>query len=226
MTLDEVNDDLGLAKQPYKMNILICTHQRIKITSINIESIIGKANIILVVSEPEEAEYYSKYPVILVIHPNYPLGAKWQRGVEEAKKIGGSLMILGSDDILDPSCIDRYSVLLSEGHDFIGLSRWWQHYNGKAYLCDYLSRQPLGGARCYSNKFLQRIGYNLFNVRRNRTLDWHGWRSVKGGLILAEPLVHAIKGNWPVINKFNPNHRNVKVLEVRESKDILPYEIH
>lgn len=209
MTLDEIN-------------IVICTHARINITSINIESLLGKANIILVVSTDEEKEYYSQYSITVIQYPNYPLGAKWQRGVDEAKKVGGPVMILGSDDILESNCVDRYNILLSEGHDFIGLSRWWQHYQGKAYLCDYLSRQPLGGARCYSPRLLQRIGYSLFHVRRNRLLDGHGWRMAKGGFILAEPLVHAIKGDWPVMNKFNPMHRNVKVLEIRESKEVLP----
>lgn len=204
------------------MNIVICTHARIKITSLNIESLLGKANIILVVSDADEFNYYSRYPIVVVQHANFPLGAKWQRGVDEAKKHGGPIMILGSDDILESNCIDRYKILLNEGHSFIGLNRWWQHYQGKAYLCDYLSNQPLGGARCYSERLLKRINYSLFHPKHNRLLDDYGWRLAKGGLILSEPLIHAVKGDWPVLNRFNPTHRNVKVLEIRDSKEVLP----
>jgi len=204
------------------MNIVICTHQRLEITSINIESLLGKAHIILVVSTSSEAGYYSRYPIKILIHPNTPLGAKWQCGVTEAKNTGGAIMILGSDDILDSSCIDRYELLLSQGHDFIGLSRWWQHYEGTAYLCDYLSQQPLGGARCYSSRLLQQHGSNMFHPKLNSRLDDQGWKVARSGLILNEPLVHAIKGNWPVINKFNPFHKNVRILEKRKSVDILP----
>lgn len=204
------------------MNVVICTHERIKITCINIESLLGKAHIILVVSDNDELKYYSKYPITVVQFPNSPLGAKWQRGVDEAKKFGGPVMILGSDDILDSNCIDRYNILLNEGHNFIGLSRWWQHYQGKAYLCDYLSYQPLGGARCYSSVFLQRCNYNIFHPRLNHRLDDHGWKVARTGLILNEPLIHAIKGDWKVINRFNPHHRNVRILETKDSMQVLP----
>lgn len=203
------------------MNIVICTHARIKITSINIESLLGKANIILVVSDEQEGKYYSKYPITIVTHPNQPLGNKWQKGVDEARKMGGPVMILGSDDILESNCIDRYNGLLSQGHDFIGLKRWWQHYKGKAYLCDYLSHQPLGGARCYSSRLLQRCSYGIFHPRLSRRLDDHGWNVARSGMILNEPLIHAIKGDWDVINKFNPHHKNVKILEVQNSMDVL-----
>lgn len=208
------------------MNIVICTHARINITSINIESLLGKANIILVASDEEEVKYYSKYPITVVHHSNHPLGNKWQRGVDEAKKVGGAVMILGSDDILEHDCIDRYSSLLSQGHDFIGLNRWWQHYQGQAYLCDYLSYQPLGGARCYSSRLLQRCDYSIFHPKLSRRLDDHGWKVAKSGLILNEPLVHAIKGDWEVINKFNPSHKNVKILETRSSVEVLPEVFH
>lgn len=204
------------------MNIVICTHARIKITSLNIESLLGKAHIILVVSDDDEVEYYSKYPITIVQFPNFPLGAKWQRGVDEARKHGGPLMILGSDDILESNCIEMYNTHLEAGHWFIGLSRWWQHYKEKAYLCDYLSHQPLGGGRCYSDRLLTRVNYSLFHVNRNRLLDDRGWMLAKGGLILNDPLIHAVKGDWPVLNRFDPTHRNVKVLEIRDSKEVLP----
>lgn len=204
------------------MNIVICTHQRLEITSINIESLLGKADIILVVSDKSEADYYSKYPIKVLIYPNTPLGAKWQCGVNEARTRREHMMILGSDDILEANCIDRYESLLSKGHDFIGLNRWWQHYQGTAYLCDYLSHQPLGGARCYSSRILQQHGNSIFHPKLNSRLDDQGWKVVRSGLILNEPLIHAIKGDWIVINRFNPRHRNVKILETRESIDVLP----
>lgn len=204
------------------MNIVICTHQRIEITTYNIKTLIGKANIVLVVSDKEEEEYFRQYPIHVRRFPNSPLGAKWQHGVDEARKLGGPIMILGSDDILEPNCIDRYRVLLSEGHDFIGLKRWWIHHQGKAYLCEYLADQPLGGGRCYSERLLRRIRYSLFHVKHIRRLDDHGWRMAGGGLILNEGLIHAVKGDWPVLNPFNIRHKNIKLIRTDDSERVLP----
>lgn len=213
------NDDLGNFR--YTPIVVICTDQRLAITTINIESLRG-TKIVLVVSDHKEEEYYSRFPVHIVTHPNIPLGAKWQRGVNEAIQLGANpLIILGSDDILAPNSIEKYVSEVSKGHHFIGLKSWWQHHRGKAYLCDYLSRQPLGGGRAYSKQLLSRVGYNLFNPRWNTRLDDQGWKAAGEPFVINDPLIHAIKGNWPVINRFNPTHRNIKVREVSDSDSVL-----
>jgi hypothetical protein len=206
------------------MTVVICTHERIEITSLNIESLLGQCHIVLVVSTDEEKEHYSKYPITIVKFPNIPLGAKWQKGVSVAREIGQPVVILGSDDILEPGTIGRYKQLIEEGNTFIGLSRWWQHHQGKAYLCDYLASQPLGGGRCYSKSLLDRCDWGLFHPKLSRHLDDLGWKIARGGIVLRESLIHAVKGNWKKLNEFNPNHRNVRVLSIHDSKDILPID--
>lgn len=221
---DNINmttDDLSV---PYvNPVVVICTHERLGITSINIESLLGQCQIVLVVSTYVEAEYYSKYDIKIIIYPNNPLGAKWDRGVMEARKIQPNpLIILGSDDILEPGTVKRYCQDIQK-YDFIGLKKWWIHSRGKAYLCEYLADMPLGGGRAYSYSLLSRMNWRIFNPNINKHLDDQGWNNISGRkLLIYDPLIHAIKGNWPVLNPFTLQHKNIKHLETKNSIDILP----
>lgn len=214
------NDDMGnVAMNP---TVVICTHQRLDITSINIEILLAQgAEIILVVSDAEEARYYTEYPIHVSMFPNHPLGAKWQHGVDVALKRGADpVIILGSDDLLAHGSIQRYTSMIANGCEFVGLNRWWIHHDGRAYHCHYLARQPLGGGRAYSASFLRKSG-NIFAVGRDHHLDDHGFSLVKNPTIIEEPWIHAIKGDWKVLNPFNIRHRNIRLIEEDDSSTVL-----
>jgi hypothetical protein len=209
--------------------VLICTHNRLEITSYNIVSLLNqsvKPKIVLVVSSLEEKIYYRKkfIDVHVIRYANVPLGAKWQYGVNEAFQMQANpLIILGSDDILSPGYIETCSHLTGLGHDFIGLYHWFIHYKGRAFHCQYLANQPLGGARSYSYDLLKKLDGKLFDDRLNRHLDDYAVKKLKELYIPCHSdsalQVHAIKGDWPVMNNFNPNHPNIKILSEHKSSD-------
>jgi hypothetical protein len=212
--------------------VVICTHNRIEITSYNLISLLSqsvKPKIVLVVSTISERIHYEKrFPeVIVLIHPNVPLGAKWQHGVDEAYKLSANpLIILGSDDILGGGYVDRVCNLVKRGHDFIGLYQWFVHYQGKAYFLKYLAKQPLGGSRAYSYKLLERLNGMLFDTKLNRHLDDYAIKKCKELSIPCKTddqlSVHAIKGLWPVLNPLNLNHPNVQLISEHKTSDFFP----
>lgn len=209
--------------------VVICTHNRLEITSYNIQSLQKqsvKPNIILVVSSLEEKIYYqNKFKDVHVLKfPNVPLGAKWQHGVTEAYEMKANpLIILGSDDILGPGYVATCCRLVGSKTDFIGLSNWYIHYHGKAFHCQYLAAQPLGGGRAYSYDLLCILSGKLFDPRLNRHLDDYTIKKLKELYIPCHSnenlQIHAIKGDWPVMNPFNITHPNIKLISEHDSKE-------
>lgn len=205
--------------------VLICTHNRIGITCYNIESLRKQSlipKIILVASDLREVVIFRKrFPELMICrYPNLPLGAKWDYGVQVSRNLNANpLIILGSDDILGEFFIENCSKLTQETHESIGLKRWYVHHKGKAYFCEYLAKQPLGGGRAYSKRLLDKIDWKLFDATKNRHLDDFSNEHIHA---IVDLELHAIKGNWSVMNDFNLNHPNIKVLSIHNSKDLLP----
>jgi hypothetical protein len=212
--------------------VVIATHGRLEITSYNIKSLLRQSvvpKIVLVVSTLQEKfEYQKAFPdVVLVVSPNIPLGNKWQAGVDIAYEMKSNpLIILGSDDILGDGYVERVCALVRRGHDFIGLYQWFVHYQGKAYFLKYLAKQPLGGARAYSFKLLENLDGKLFDTKLNRHLDDYAIKKCKELSIPCKTddqlTVHAVKGNWPVLNPLNLNHPNVKLISEHKTSDFFP----
>lgn len=217
--------------------VLIATHKRLEITSFNIESLQRQSlvpKIVLVVSEDEEFTYFrNKFPdVHTILRPNKPLGLKWDQGVQYIRSLKANpLIILGSDDILGENFIQNCTELTLQGNHFICLQRWFIHHKGTAYLCDYMANLPLGGGRCYSEELLKKLNYSLFDPGKDRHLDDHAWTKIRtSGLkvkwvrnVLTEGLeIHAIKGDWEMMNKFDLSHKNIKVASTHKGPDVLP----
>lgn len=217
--------------------VIIATHKRLDITKRNIESLLNqsvKPQIVVVSSLPEEAIEYGEINkgVFSRQIPNEPLSAKWQWAVTFSRALNPDpLIITGSDDILGQDFVKNACNMVKDGINFIGLMRWWQHYKGRAYLCDYLPQQPLGGGRVYSNKMLEDIEWRLFSHNAKKHLDDFGWNAArKSGLKCYLSYntehdnlhIHAIKGDWSMLNKFTIHHKNVRLLRSEPSERILP----
>lgn len=221
--------------------VLIATHNRVDITKRNIESLLRqsvKPFILLVCSEKNECDEFNDIDdvcVFAIIAPNKPLGAKWQNGVmyDFLGHKSNPLIITGSDDILGDGFIENACRLIEQGNHFIGLRQWWQHHEGRAYLCKYMARNnwPLGGGRVYSAEMLKAINYKVFDTKADKHLDDYGWQRVQRSrlkhLVLDNPQkeglsIHAIKGDWPMMNPFTLNHKNITLLSSITSKQALP----
>jgi glycosyltransferase involved in cell wall biosynthesis len=217
--------------------VIIPTHNRINITTININLLLSQAfEVVIVVSTRSELLYYSEMPVHVVMAPNNPLGAKFQAGVDYAKNFDPDCMItLGSDDLLSnsfksfcelPSIVEvRCGFLKSDGLiSFTGFNQWYIRSNRTLYHLEYLAEQPLGGGRIFPKVLLKILDYKLFDTTKNRLLDDHAWNKIKdkyGQRIINEPHILAVKGDWPVMNELNLKHQNVKLLNIYEGDEAL-----
>lgn len=216
--------------------VLIATHKRLPITTENLKRLERQTlvpHVVLVVSNNSEFQYYQNaFPLVTCIRvENEPLGAKWQAGVCAIPQDTNPLIILGSDDILGETFVENACRIIASGVHFIGLKRFWQHHNKKAYLCDYKPQQPIGGGRVFSHDMLEYLGYKIFNIDDRRHLDNFVMNSIsQSGLrvklchdIEKDGLeIHAMKGSWPMMNPFDKRHRNISIVRVEESGKILP----
>jgi hypothetical protein len=208
--------------------VVIATHQRVIITENLIHKIINShdtVKIVLVVSLIDEFNHFKSLNIsrlAIAIWPNRPLGIKWQQGVNIAKKIGANpVIILGSDDELNPEFIDNALNLLDKGYEFIGLRQYRVKHRGTLYTFNYKPIMPIGGGRVYSANVLNLLKWKIFEPK-DKHLDDFGWKQVikskmKAILITdAEHnglLVTANKGNWVMLNPFNPNHANLQLVK-------------
>lgn len=203
--------------------VIIPTHERKEITTTNmvLASRYG-FEVVIVVSNRDELLYYSEFTWLHVIMaPNNPLGAKFQAGLDYCKNFDPDCIIpLGSDDLLSIN----FKWYTEHGKNFTGFKQWYVWSNQTLYNLEYLAEQPLGGGRIFPKVLLKILDYKLFDTTKNRLLDDYAWNKIKdkyGQRIINEPHILAVKGNWEVINKFDPNHRNVKVLGVYVGQEAL-----
>jgi hypothetical protein len=214
--------------------VIIATHQRVEITITNIKQLIAQGvRVVLVVTDINERKRFDNYDVHIVMHANSPLGAKWQAGVNYARTLDPShIVITGSDDLLSMGFFEKYC----NDYDFLGFRQWYIWHKEVLHLLRYVNIQPLGGGRVYSKWKLGKMDYRLFDTTKNKLLDDFGWnRATEGQMkvhIYQEPEILAVKGNWPVMNKVDLNHRNVKLLGTYEGdeamkimKDKFNYEV-
>lgn len=208
--------------------VVIATHQRVKVTTDLINSIINShenVRVVLVVSLIDEFNYFKSLNnnrLAIAIWPNKPLGIKWQQGVNIAKKIGADpVIILGSDDELNPDFIHNALKLLDQGYEFIGLRQFRVRHKGILYTFDYKPIMPIGGGRVYTAKILKAFGWKLFEAK-DKHLDDFGWKQVtksKMKAIIISDAEHnglhvtANKGDWAMINPFNSKHPNLKLVK-------------
>ncbi len=191
--------------------VIIATHDRLKITTVNIKQLISQGvAVILVVTDSNESDYYNQFDVHLVQHSNNPLGAKWQAGIDYAVKLNYThYVITGSDDLLSLGFFDRYCTDIP----FTGFKRWYIWHKDKLHLLNYKPLQPLGGGRVYTRWAIERLNYQVWNTSKDRFLDDYAFNTSNWAWdIHREPEILAVKGDWPVMNKVDLSHRNVNLM--------------
>ena len=199
--------------------------------------------IILVASNSDDARFATELTttysnVFVKIFDNYPIGGKWQAGVDYAKLLNvKGVIILGSDDILSLNYIENCFNQIDLGRgssgvgvDLIGNRSWYIYDTYKnLYQLKYTEIVPifLGGGRMFSKYFLDSVDWVIFDKTRPVHLDEYGYDSVKKfSNSLAElddtNLIISIKGSWDMINTssriLSANNR-VKITNITQSKD-------
>jgi hypothetical protein len=144
-----------------------------------------ECNLIVVASDDNDVKFLERLALDnlhIVIHPNEPLGAKWQAGVDAAKKFDCEpLIILGSDDFLSDSFTDGACELMRAGVDFAYFTKWkiFDEVTQKTYALQYKIHFPLGSGRCFSRRFLERHDWRLFDTSINVKLDDYAFDNLK-----------------------------------------------
>lgn len=204
--------------------IVIATHgiERAAITLDNIKACYPYG-VVLVISDILERGFYDdRENVHVVMAPNEPLGQKWQTGIDEARQMPHShLVITGSDDILAKGYVE---YAMSFRLDFVGLRAWYILHEDKLYLIEYKApgNIPLGGGRVYSKKFLESIDYQLFDTGKSKLLDNHAWNKASKSRhkLIYQPKILAVKGPWVCMNPVNLSHPNVKLIKTYEGDEM------
>lgn len=223
----------------YNPVVVIATHERIEITTKNINSLKLQhptPKIVVICSTQEELEYYKALGVSVALEPNKPLGRKWQCGVHIAKNLNANpMIILGSDDLISNDFFKKTFNKLNEGYEFIGCTEWitWDVKNNKYYHCKYQNANkdyPIGSGKVYSKSLLKKINYKVFDPKADRKLDDQGHRMIVANnanvYLFREPLVLAVKGGWNEMNKVEAYLRtpNIKP-EVIDNKFLKNFNV-
>lgn len=209
----------------YEVACVIAFKGRHKMVELNIETLCKQTlvpAIVLVASSQEDVDFCEKIRVthrnvFFVIHQNYPIGGKWQAGVDYARKLGvKGLMILGSDDMLSlgyvKECFSKIDMGLGSsgnGFDLIGKRSWYIYdLNTNLYFLEYTEGVTvfLGGGKMFSKNFLDKVDWHIFREFRPFHLDEQGYLLVKTqgnsiGLVSDQEFILSIKGPWEVLNK-------------------------
>lgn len=229
----------------YNPVVLLCSHRRQEITRVNIKSLLEqsvKPKVVLILSDWSEEDLFKKlFPEITVeVVANDPLGRKWQMGVNAARKLNPSpLIITGSDDVLGPDFIKNGLKLMDLGYQFVGLRKWicYDPRAKKGYIFEYKAPNfPLGGGRIYSDEILMKMRYNLFDIKLSKHLDDKGWNEAKASkhIIVNEIekfglYITAIKGEWPMLNPLDKHFtsrtvKHISTWNTNQLQNIVPKE--
>lgn len=209
----------------YEVACVIAFKGRHKMVELNVLTLCNQTlipAIVLVASNQEDVDFCERLRVIyrnvfLVIHQNYPIGGKWQAGVDYARKLGvKGLMILGSDDMLSlgyvEECFSKIDMGLGSsgnGVDLVGKRSWYIYdLNTNLYFLEYTEAVTifLGGGKMFSKNFLDKVDWHIFREFRPFHLDEQSYFLVKTqgnsiGLVSDREFILSIKGPWEVLNK-------------------------
>ena len=214
--------------------VVIATHERVEITTINInllkqQSVVPK--IVIVCSLQEELEYYKTLGVTVILENNTPLGHKWQMGVNAAINMKANpLIILGSDDLLYSDYVKLVLTKMKEGYDFFGCTSWYSYdlKRHDMYFSMYVGKNenfPIGSGKAYSGEMLARFRGKVFNQEASRKLDDQGYTMVvknQGKIYIhREPEILAIKGGWMELNPIEAYMRVPTIHTIRTDTEML-----
>lgn len=168
-----------------------------------------KCEIVVVASLAEDFTFLRSLEIPhlqIVPASNYPLGAKWQSGVDQCRILQANpLIIVGSDDFLSADFIEK-ACELSQKIDFIYFTKWYifDQISLKAYHLRYKMLFPLGSGRVFSGKFLDKKQWKLFDSGMNHHLDDYVFDNLtESDSILINPdgmSLLAVKGKHETMN--------------------------
>jgi hypothetical protein len=127
--------------------------------------------------------------LVLVKYTNLPLSNKWNQSIINAKKFNpDAVMIMGSDDILVESYLNKVKYYINRGIDYISNNNWanvWFFSNKIMISTERYINRPLndglGSGRVINSNILNKINWNLylFDKPINKCLDGTSFNKIK-----------------------------------------------
>jgi glycosyltransferase involved in cell wall biosynthesis len=124
-----------------------------------------------------------------VDHPNFPLGSKWNSGIEAALKSGvvyDGFLFVGSSDWVSENWIDTFSQYLSE-YDMVGTTNCYFldiNTNSKKRLVHWggysndRKGEAIGIGRIYSMRIIKKLNGKLFVDELDNSMDYTSMQKV------------------------------------------------
>jgi len=144
-------------------------------------------NQIILIGESESEEQIAKQTdSIFLKHPNKPLSAKWQAGVDIARELSNDVvLIMGSDDWISENWCARMMIEIDKGYDLVGKNEIyflnieyndlelikWNGYNEPIER----KNEPVGAGRIFSDNILSVIDWQRFPKILNGGLDKYSY---------------------------------------------------
>jgi hypothetical protein len=184
MTLDEINDDLGLSKPPYKVVAAIAVYGRLPLLEHTIKRLYQKNGCYKVIcsgDQPEDRKLCESLGAVWVTHNNRHLGGKWNLAFTKAKEYNpDAVLFVGSSDwvcddwikIIRPY-VDQYGFVGVPGCYMADLGEKIRLLNWEGYKTCRPERsdETIGIGRMLSRRLLDAIGWQPFKPILNNSLD-------------------------------------------------------
>jgi hypothetical protein len=178
----------------------------------------------------------------IMIPDNICLGAKWQLGIDHARKLNPySIMIMGSSDmvqngwveIMNDELTNGYAMTGTEGIYFLDIQQGnkkrmihWAGYFGSR------EGEPIGTGRVISAKALDLINWQLINKSINSSIDYSICQSLEPVRPHFTKLIHNQKGlkclsistyKWENMHKFERELMSPKAKLINADEIIKEY---
>lgn len=184
MTLNEVNNDLGSCKPPYKVVACLAVHGRLPLLEHTIRRLYAKNGchkVICAGDQPEDKKLCQSLGAIWVPYKNRFLGDKWNQAFLKAKDYNpDAVVFVGSSDWLSDNW---FSIMRPhvEKHGFAGVPGCYLtdmgeeirlcHWSGyKGYRAERAD-ETIGIGRMLSRRLLVAIDWQPFNPILHNSLD-------------------------------------------------------
>jgi hypothetical protein len=137
-------------------------------------------DVVVVGSEGQNSERLaSEHGFVYVERRNRPLGAKWNAGLSTARALDcDGVVILGSDDLVNATLLERYLEHHERGAKFMGLADVYflrvadaQLLHWRGYKQPGRRRETIGLGRFVDAALLDKCGWRLWAPRIDRGLD-------------------------------------------------------
>lgn len=197
-----------------KVVVAIASHHRAEPLNIVLRCLPEDWHCVVVISDPKDGDTITRDNTHVFIHPNEPLGAKWQRAVDEARKFNPDFLIItGSDDVLMGNTEALASSM--DGFDMLIFTAWTifdgrKHYDARYNSLRPAHKPPIGGGRVYAKGLLDRMRWQLFDTVKRIHMDDFGWQNaLRCGARIRKGDTHSgidivsLKGPWAQLNSFD-----------------------